>query len=189
MTWLNDINNLKLPLLSTGAHDSPNDGLCAMEMVAFMERLEHSDTPKCTCPVLTKYVIRINDVMPNNRREELKSRLPFLVGTVSEKHELNRAEHFAWAAIRIFAPIALRAVNIDAQPLLEAKTLRAAADAAAYAAYAADPADPAADADAADIDVWALSLNVLDEAIAIGPASGWTNYEAARIKELEALVS
>lgn len=37
--WLDDFLHLQIPPLSHGAHDSPADGLCAMEMVAYIERV------------------------------------------------------------------------------------------------------------------------------------------------------
>src|ERR1700676_5377451 len=109
MNWLEQINELRLPQLKTGAHTDPLDGLCAMEMVAFIERLPHSDKPPCTCPVIGAYVRRLNDNMSAEERQSLLAYLPRLVGTVSKKHELERATVAAWRAIKVFAPLALEA--------------------------------------------------------------------------------
>jgi hypothetical protein len=160
MNWLNDINNLKLPPLKRGAHKSPDEGLCAMEMVAFIERLPHSDAPECTCPVIASFVRTINDNFNNEYRQKLLTRLPYLVGTVSNEHAQQRAEFLAWKAIHVFAPIALSSAGLEKHAFkLEnfkgtlaaatAAATSAAADAAADAARAAAAAATSAAADAA----------------------------------------
>ena len=183
--FLEDLTTLKLPPLVEGAHLSPEYGLCAMEMVAYMERLEHSDSPACTCPVIAAYVRQLNDLMPAEEREKLKPYLSRLVGTVSSQHTLARAEYFAWAAIRQFAPIALRARGINAEAdLLEhfsgtladaaraANAIRAAANAAAAATAIRVAADAAADAAANDADAAA------DAGYAAGYAAAYAGYAA-----------
>jgi hypothetical protein len=91
-----------------------------MEMVAFMERLPHSDSPPCTCPVIAAFVRGINDAMTDAERGRLLPYLPRLVATVSPAHEQARAEYLAWQAIKVFAPIALDAAFLHAH----AKELR-----------------------------------------------------------------
>ncbi len=203
--------------LSYGSHKRSDDGMCAMEMVAFLAGETHSDHPDCACPVLTGFTIRLNDSMPHEWRQQLKPYLPLLIGTRDDQ-EVARAELLAWQAIRIFLPIALEACH---QPERAARFrafeggLDKAAD-AAYAAYAALAASPAGKrainatrlatmataraayashtagaaraphlgqaveaSDAADVaiavtrladpdTIWALALETLDEAIAIG---------------------
>ena len=224
MNWLDDLKTLKLPPLSKGKHQSPEDGLCAMEMVAYLERLPHSDAPECTCLLLSEYVVKINDVCSDSDREKLKPYLPRLVGTVSPAHEQARAEIFAWAAIHRFAPMALEQVGLrdDAELLRSCpkfedvfnaisaiietyssgpsgtaqvagvyEALRAAWSAAEYArisafeatTYAAVCAMEAAAAGVAN--VLDVALEVLDEAINVGPSGGWTNYSTERARELE----
>jgi hypothetical protein len=95
--------------LSAGNHASPEQGLCAMELVAFLEGLPHSDHPRCTCQIISAFVRGINDNMPDDIRQGLLKYLPRLVGTVSEQHEQERNEYFAWQTIKVFAPAALRA--------------------------------------------------------------------------------
>ena len=206
--WLAPYKHLTLPPLSADGHDDPSDGLCAMEMVAFIERLPHSDRPECTCPVLAAYVRRLNDVMPSDERQRLKPLLPRLVGTLSIEHEIARAEYLAMQAVNVFAPIALRASGLGAHAsaCANAVTLAegreaaadAAADAAAYAAAhaaahaAADAAYAAAyaaaDAAAADADsAWNEALAALEGAISIGPSSGWTSDIASQVSALAEL--
>jgi hypothetical protein len=161
MNWLDIIADIQLPKLAGGKHDDPSRGLCAMEMIAYMERLEHTDAPPCTCPVIAAYVRGINDLMPEAQRQRLLPYLPRLVGTVAPEHERARGEYLAWAAITIFAPAALRAAGLIEQACaladfpkdrgLKAAHAAAYADAAAYAAAyaAAAAAHAAAYADAA----------------------------------------
>jgi len=131
-----------------------------MEMVAFIERLPHSDSPGCTCPVIASFVRGINDLMGHEDRQKLMVYLPRLVGTVSPENEIERAEYLAWQAIRVFTPLALCKAgllrkadslsNFEGTLLAAADAADAAADAAdadaADAAYAADAAADAADA-------------------------------------------
>jgi len=189
MNWLNFIEDL--PPLKKGVHSDPSSGLCAMEMVAFMERLPHSDHPECTCPVIASFVRRANDSLNNEDRDKLLPLLPELVGTVSKAHEKERAEYFAWLAIHRWAPIALRAVGIDESFITRmemAKTLKEAKD-AAYAAAdaAADAADAAAvvaaaayayaDADA-NFDLADEYIKAIRGALEIGPKpKGFTSLE------------
>src|SRR5882762_184273 len=93
MKWLEAIQTLKLPPLLMGAHNNVSAGLCAMEMVAFMERLPHSDSPSCTCPVFAAYTRGVNDFFSDADRQKLLPYLPRLVGTVSKEHEQERAEY------------------------------------------------------------------------------------------------
>jgi hypothetical protein len=86
--------------LSAGNHASPEEGLCAMELVAFLEGLPHSDHPRCTCQIISAFVRGINDNMPDDIRQGLLKYLPRLVGTVSEQHEQERHEFFAWQTIK-----------------------------------------------------------------------------------------
>ncbi|MGB3500186.1 MAG: hypothetical protein WBA44_01065 [Mesorhizobium sp.] len=95
--------------LTPGKHTSPEDGMCAMEVVAFLAGGPHSDHPRCACPIVSGYVRHVNDNMPDDHRQRLLPYLPRLVDSVSEDHEQARHEYFAWQAVRVFAPAALRA--------------------------------------------------------------------------------
>lgn len=97
--WLQKITSIRLPLLAAGSHRTPEAGLCAMEMVAFMERLPHNDSPPCTCRVLTRYVQTLNDALYNPERQRLLPYLPRLVGTndgMSLQRELELQRCFGY---------------------------------------------------------------------------------------------
>jgi hypothetical protein len=157
-----DFTDVQLPPLQKGSHTSPKAGLCAMEMIAFMERLPHSDAPACTCPVIAAYVRVLNDEMPDRLRPRLLPYLSPLVGSVAPDYEVGRAQFFASVA-REFA-----------------------ADAAAYAAYA-DYAAARGAAYTVGVDaIWQRALDAIDGALAIGPEpKGFTDVtRAADLAEL-----
>ncbi|TIL87518.1 MAG: hypothetical protein E5Y73_25255 [Mesorhizobium sp.] len=112
--------------LSPGKHSSPAEGMCAMELVAFLDGGPHTDQPRCTSELVSAFVRSINDNMPDDVRHKLLPYLPRLIGTVSEEHEQERHDYFAWQTIRVFAPAALRAQGYRrfARVLQNAETLR-----------------------------------------------------------------
>lgn len=172
-----DFEQLSVFCLQKGKHDSASHGVCAMEAVAWLEGLEHSDHPPCTCPVFAAFVRVTNDGMPDDYRKKLIPFLPRLVGTVSPEHEQARAEHFAWAAYRVTLPLA----GIRVPGVKTLKEAEAAANAAAAAATrAAAAANPAA--------VWNAQLDILDGALKIGPSGGFSQDIAPRVQAYRELV-
>ncbi|MHC5072906.1 MAG: hypothetical protein ACYTGO_20725, partial [Planctomycetota bacterium] len=81
--------------ISRGAHKTRDDGLCAMEMVAWLAGEEHSDDPRCACPVIASYVRALNDCLPSDAHREhyLRGLLPQLVNTRSHL-QLRRRRAF-----------------------------------------------------------------------------------------------
>ena len=168
-----DFLDQSLPTLAEGAHSAGSGQMCAMELVAFIEREEHSDRPKCTCPVLAAYTRQWNDHVPGRLRNHILPLLPQLVGTRNDKYQMARAEYFALAArdsackalqgkidlslieklrnsktmqeCRVAALECRRAAAADADAAAAANAAAAAAaNAANAAANAADAADDAA---------------------------------------------
>jgi hypothetical protein len=84
-----------------------------MEAVAWLEGLEHSDHPPCTCPVIAAFVRQANDRLTHDERQRFVAYLPRLVGTVSKPHEAARRRYLVLAAARVFLPIAMRAIGFD----------------------------------------------------------------------------
>lgn len=114
--------------LSAGKHASTEEGLCAMEVVALLEGGPHTDHPLAACEIISGFVRHINDNMPDGVRQKLLPYLPRLIGTVSERNQQARHEYFAWQAIRVFAPAALRSQGYKrfARMLENAETLGSA---------------------------------------------------------------
>ena len=104
-----EINLTSLVLLG-GSHTERAKGVCLLEAVAWMAREPHSDRPQCACPVLAAFGRRLNDAFSKEDRQLLKPFIPMLVNSRRDRSvELKRAFFFADRAVRLFAPIALRA--------------------------------------------------------------------------------
>lgn len=95
--WLDAIP--ELPQLAAGQHNEGSGQLCAMEMVAFMERLPHSDHPDCTCPTLALVARTLNDMFLDPGRAKLMPVLPLLVDTRNPALEHERQRFHAEQAL------------------------------------------------------------------------------------------
>src|ERR1700682_5885671 len=96
--------------LSIGNHKRFEDGACAMELAAHIAGEEWSDHPQCVCEVLAAASRAANDKGTQWVRDELRNRIPQLVGSRATRAiAIKRMESLAWFAIRVAAPIALRA--------------------------------------------------------------------------------
>jgi hypothetical protein len=125
--------------LACGNHGSPEEGMCAMEAVAWLTGEPHSDTPECVCPTIATFVRRWNDDLPEEDRTRiLRPLLPDMIGTRGNKALADRR---AWRVldwlVRAYTPAWL-----DLVPVLRphAATLRALSPATAGSAYAASAA-------------------------------------------------
>lgn len=107
--------------LDKGAHDSPEEGMCFIEAVAFIRRAEDSsvpfnDAPVCVSPVLRAFGIAWNDGLPDDERQELKRYIPLLPGTAGSK---EADEKRSWLAadwlVRTYTPAMLRLAGLDEQ--------------------------------------------------------------------------
>lgn len=96
--------------LRRGAHASRDDGMCAMEMVAWLAGEPHSDEPTCACPVLAAFVRACNDAMSDDERNRyLRPLVPKLVNTrVGPAAERRRGLVVADALVRELLPAWLR---------------------------------------------------------------------------------
>ena len=109
-----DFEKLAIFSLSKGKHESAAEGVCAMEAVAWLEGLEHTDAPACTCPVIAAYVRVMNDKLSDMDRQRLVAYLPRLVGTVGDLEvAVERGLIFAQAAGEVFAAGSLRKIRAE----------------------------------------------------------------------------
>ena len=97
--------------LRRGASDDPRNGACLLDAVSWFEYGHLGDHPACVCPVFAAYGRSTNDTMSDAGRQRLKALIPKLIGTVDLASERARGEYFAWAAIRVFLPLALDAAG------------------------------------------------------------------------------
>ena len=137
--------------LAKGGHATPEDGLCSMEMVAYLAGEPHSASPKCACPVVTAFCVSFNDGLPFEPRQRLR---PYLARTLGTRGD-GMTEQRSWMAmdwlIRVYTPTWLSLAGLDADadrlralpPVLAAENLSRAmgdlgqARASASAAWAA----------------------------------------------------
>jgi hypothetical protein len=150
--------------LAHGSHTSLDEGACAMELVSYIAgEKEFSDHPACACPLLTGFVISLNDNWTGEDRQGLKPFLPRLIGTRSTKAvETQRAIACLDWTMRVHRPLWLDAAGftehaakmrapeiVDEASFRVAEAAQAEAIADAWAAWAARDAWDARDAWAA----------------------------------------
>ncbi|MBA2125090.1 hypothetical protein DLM45_02465 [Hyphomicrobium methylovorum] len=194
-----DTNRLsQITVLGEGSHTSFDDGLCAMEAVAYIAGEPWSDHPACACPVIAAFMRSWNDGLPSDedRNRLLLPLVPKLVGTrATPEIEQRRATMAADWLIRTHTVAWLRLAKLDAQadalaalpeitdfaqcpslmPTLEAVRRDAtAARAAAWYAAGAAAGDAAWDA------AWAAAWDAVGAAAwdAVG-AAAWAAARAA----------
>lgn len=170
-----NFNNYAITL-SKGAHDSPKQGMCIMECVAYIAGEQHTDHPECACPLVTMFAIGTNDVATEKQRKKL---LPFVLRIAGSKAtgeiERQRASMCADYAVRVFAAKALEVVGLhkESAQLRELPKIIAASYAARAAAASAAADARAAAASAAGIDAAA------NAAAAVYAANAAAAYAAA----------
>src|SRR5579885_1976853 len=95
-------------VLRSGNHSSRDSGVCLLEAAAWMAGEEHSDAPKCVCPVLAAFGRSLNDAMGDEARQSLIPLIPKLLNTRgAQELRFRRAEFLARSAVCEFLPIAL----------------------------------------------------------------------------------
>ena len=107
--------------LGAGGHASLQEGACVMEMVSYIAGEPFSDHPACACPVITAFMTRWNDGLPNNAARDrwikplvleiVGSRALRADGTDDTEVLVRRAFLCADAACRQFAPLAFEAAG------------------------------------------------------------------------------
>src|SRR5262245_38350706 len=107
--------------LKHGSHSTPDEGMCALEAVAFVSGEKHSDHPKCASKVIGAFLRSWNDSLNDGRRQMLKPYVLRLVGTAADKATERKRAYLAidWY-VRTFAPTWLELANLH-EP---AQTLR-----------------------------------------------------------------
>ena len=99
--------------LDHGGHSSWDFGHCAMEVVAWLAGLGHTDAPSCASPVLCRYTIALNDRWDAEKRQTLKPYLPRMVGTANDGKDAARERIAAEFVARDLMPPWLRLAGLD----------------------------------------------------------------------------
>jgi hypothetical protein len=84
---------LELVKLQSGGHSDQEEGMCAMEALAFIAGVPHSDRPACCSPSLTSAMQRLNDSADSDeQRQRLKELLPQVLNTAPRNPREERLE-------------------------------------------------------------------------------------------------
>jgi hypothetical protein len=174
--------------LAKGAHDTRQSGVCLLEAVAWWAGQAHTDSPPCVSPVLRTFGVRLNDVLPDDRRQALKPLIPLLPGTAGDGLDEVRSYMALDWLIRTYTPTWLELAGLTDEArslrglrrivdLVAAEQAGPVVRAAAERAYAAGDAAGAAAGDAA----WAAAGDAAWAAAgdAAGDAAGAAAWAAA----------
>lgn len=101
-------------VLARGNHETREDGVCAMELVAWMAGEEHSDHPACVSPVLSTFLRRWNDDLDDVGRQRLKPYLRRVIGTAGDGHDETRGWMLTDWMVRVHTPAWLDLAGITA---------------------------------------------------------------------------
>jgi hypothetical protein len=79
--------------LERGRHRSPQDGVCTMELVAWMAGEKHSDHPRSASPVIATFIRSFNDALDGADRQHLAALAARMIGTRgSDQDEVLRRQ-------------------------------------------------------------------------------------------------
>jgi len=180
--------------LASGSHPAPapdcaNPQRCLFEAYNWLDRREHTDAcPRGVSPVLHAYGMRLNDALPDDRRQELRRYLPNgtspLAGTAKDGKDTTRGYIALDWLIRISTPawLDLAGLTADAAALRDLRRVDGSAAVKAAGPVVRDArghaAAAAADADAAYTDAYAAAAAYTDAAYAAAAAAADTAYTA-----------
>jgi hypothetical protein len=100
--------------LDCGAHGSFEEGHCAMELVSWLAGRPFTDAPPCVSPVIRNFLLQLNDILGDDRRQRLKPVLVKVLQTVgTAEQEQQRVYILADFAARVATPAAFRAIGVE----------------------------------------------------------------------------
>jgi hypothetical protein len=73
------------PRLEFGSHDSPDDGVCIVELASMLAGEPFSDRPACVCPVVAAYLRGWNDRLGHRDRQRLVPYAERVVGSRADR--------------------------------------------------------------------------------------------------------
>lgn len=90
--------------LAKGGHHNPSDGLCLLEAAAYVAGERHTDHPDCVSRVLGTFGRHLNDVLPDDTRQQLVPLIPLLPGTAGDGLDERRSFMTLDWLIRMWLP-------------------------------------------------------------------------------------
>lgn len=84
--------------LGKGKHASPEEGACVMELASMLAGEKFSDHPTSVCPLIAAFLRTYNDVIDDERRQDLYEYASRVVGTTAPRHieDLRRERLVRW---------------------------------------------------------------------------------------------
>src|SRR5918994_5644351 len=85
--------------LEPGAHDSPHDGVCVVELASVLAGEEFSDHPRCVCDVIAGFLRTWNDRAGHFDRQRLVPYASRIIGSRAEREvtRMRRDICLSWA--------------------------------------------------------------------------------------------
>src|SRR5919201_4433363 len=87
--------------LSAGAHSSPGEGVCVVELASMIAGEEFSDRPVCVCPVIGAFLRGWNDRASHAERQRLAPYARRIVGSRADPRvpQERREMSLEWAGL------------------------------------------------------------------------------------------
>jgi hypothetical protein len=100
--------------LTVGASEHPKDGACLTSVVSWLVYGDLSDQPACVSEVVAEVARKANDLLPDYRRQALKSYIPRLIDTKDGDSTERARLHFVHRyIIENLFPIGLAAAGLE----------------------------------------------------------------------------
>jgi hypothetical protein len=98
--------------LEKGRHRTPQDGVCTMELVAWMAGEKHSDHPKSASPVIAAFIRSFNDALDSAHRQRLAALAARMIDTRGSREDEAQRRQILWDwMIAVALPTWLAAAN------------------------------------------------------------------------------
>jgi hypothetical protein len=98
--------------LEKGRHRTPQDGVCTMELVAWMAGEKHSDHPKSASPVIAAFIRSFNDALDSTHRQRLAVLAARMIETRGSREDEALRRQILWDwMISVALPTWLAAAN------------------------------------------------------------------------------
>jgi hypothetical protein len=184
---MTDLSNIWRFDLTKGNSNDPRTGACLLDAVSWFEYGRLGDHPPCVAETLAAPGRVTNDILPDDRRQELKDLIPLMIGTAGDGFDQVRAQYWAWQAIRVFAPMAFEFAGLEVHVtilrqfsgnLAEAAGEAWAAARAVRAGVRAAEAEAEARAAEAALAAWTAGAWAAEAALAAWTAGVWAAGEA-----------
>jgi hypothetical protein len=88
--------------ISRGKHTHPDDGACVMELASMLAGERFTDHPVSVCPVIGSFLRAYNDLVDDDRRQDLYASASMVVGSRASAEVMRARAHYltAWALQR-----------------------------------------------------------------------------------------